>query len=330
MNGENVIGPVLAAYPPQYQPRDVEDLGAAGGFSGARFWRLATPAGVLCLRRWPADHPSPERLSYIHAVLQHAHRQGVAVIPVPLPCCDRRSFVKHAGHLWELTRWLPGAAVYHQSPSRARLASAMHALAQFHIATSRFEGSQAGLIPSPAVQARKEQTDQLLQGGCDQIASSIRSGDWPELARRGFRLLELFRRHASHVVKQLESAASITVPLQPCIRDIWHDHVLFTNDVVTGIVDFGALRGETVAGDVARLLGSLAGDDAEAWKLGMAAYQARRPLSAGEQHLVRVLDQSTLLLSGLNWLNWVYIQQRQFDDRPKIIARLDATIARLE
>ncbi len=68
----NEIATIVRRYPADCQPTRVESLGSAGGLSGARFWRIVAPRGVLVLRRWPTEHPTPERLQFIHAVLQHA------------------------------------------------------------------------------------------------------------------------------------------------------------------------------------------------------------------------------------------------------------------
>ena len=43
--------------------------------------------------------------------------------------------------------------------------------------------------------------------------------------------------------------------MQPCLRDARPEHFLFVENVLTGLIDFGAMDFETVAGDLARLLG---------------------------------------------------------------------------
>ena len=72
----------------------------------------------------------------------------------------------------------------------------------------------------------------------------------------------------------LEDMSSVPVPLHPCLRDIWHDHVLYTEDHVTGIVDLSAARTENVAADLARLLGSLLGPGDGRWELALESSPA--------------------------------------------------------
>ena len=91
------------------------------------------------------------------------------------------------------------------------------------------------------------------------------------------------------------------------VRDIHAEHVLFEGDNVSGIIDFGALRIDSVATDVARLLGSMVGDDEAGWQVGLAAYMSVRPLSDDERRLIKVFDESTVLMAGTNWLEWIYL-----------------------
>ena len=67
-----MLAKILAAYPTEHQPLQIESRGNAGGFSGAKLWQLNTRRGNLCLRRWPVHHPSAEQLRWIHAIQQHA------------------------------------------------------------------------------------------------------------------------------------------------------------------------------------------------------------------------------------------------------------------
>ncbi len=62
----------------------------------------------------------------------------------------------------------------------------------------------------------------------------------------------------------------------------------------------------------------------------MEAYQRVCRLSQQEFQLIGTLDSSTILLSGMNWLRWMYVENREFDDIAKITLRLRDIAARLE
>jgi len=320
---------VLRLYPEDCQPTSVEPLVDHDGFSGAKIWRVASPRGPLCLRKWPQTHPSPPRLEFIHALLWHVDQEGFHRVAVPLETHHHHGYVRHAGHLWELAPWLPGKADFRQNPSPARLRNALIALAEFHQAARSFPLPETGPSKSPGICERLERLQALVSTGAAEIGQAIRNEPWPEAAERARRLLALFSLAAARVDRELKAIAGIAVSLQPCIRDVWHAHVLFEGDEVRGLVDFGSLRPENVAADVARLLGSLAGDDLSAWQQGLRAYQTVRLLSEDELRLASAFDHSTVLMGGIQWLEWLYVQRREFANRAAVLARLDEFLARL-
>jgi len=320
---------VVERYPSPCRPGGVEYLGGAGGFSGARFWRLTTPYGRLCLRRWPEEHPSPSHLAQIHRVLQHVFLSGCQLVPVPLKTSDGHTFVEHNRRLWELTPWLPGNANFLQRPTRDKLVGAAQALARFHQAAETSLGPAGSDRPSPAVGQRHEQLLQLQRGGAPSIRGHVPSRCWPGLSARAVVILDFFDGLAPQIVAMLDDARRSAVRLQPCIRDIWHDHVLFQGNEVSGLVDFGAMQIDSVAGDIARLFGSIVGDDPRGWETAQHAYESIRPLSDNERSLIPVLDRSAVLLSGMNWLLWICEEQREFEGQNVILSRLDVTIQRL-
>src|SRR5262249_28738628 len=103
---------------------------------------------------------------------------------------------------------------------------------------------------------------------------------------------------------------------------VWHDHLLFTGDTVTGLIDASACRTENVAGDLARLIGSLIEDNARGWKIALETYRSHHPLSLAEEALIIVLDRSAVLLSSITWLNWLAIERREFPDQDAALDRL--------
>ncbi len=323
------VAHVLSEYGIDVQRTHARCLDNAGGFSGAQLWRVTHEGRELGLRRWPEEQPDATRLRFIHAVIQHAARR-VDFLPVPLSTQRGATFVEHGERLWELTPWLPGEANRAWPISSARLSAALTALAAFHLALADFPSRDATAQPSPALARRLEQVEQLQAGGASKLRHALPACVWPELRPRAARLLEWFDAFAPEILTQLQIALRTSVRLQPCLRDIWSEHVLFRGDCVTGIIDFGALRAETVAGDLARLLGSFVPDDRLRWKEGLAAYQAVRPLDPVELALVEVFDSSQVLLSGLNWLHWILLEQRTFADPAAVLGRIDAILTRLE
>lgn len=321
---------VLATYPDRFCPVQVESLGAAGGFSGARFWRVMTSWGTLCLRRWPPESPALEELEFIHAVLRHVSERGCHIIPAPYANRLNKSYLRYGGHLWELSPWLPGKPDFLKAPSTDRLRAALIALAEFHRQASDFSLSVAQKGPSTSLQQRRDQLLRWLRGDLQSLAAAIRPGLWPELESPARRILGLVPGVADKVLAHLDDCARRNLALQPCIRDIWHEHVLFERTCVTGLVDFGSMRVDTIACDVARLLGSMALDDHRMWQAGLEAYQSVRKLSETERDLIVAFDRSTVLMAGLNWLDWIYRQERAFENYQPIPARLQEIAGRLE
>jgi Ser/Thr protein kinase RdoA (MazF antagonist) len=102
--------------------------------------------------------------------------------------------------------------------------------------------------------------------------------------------------------------------------------VLFVDDQVSSFVDFGALRIDSVATDIARLLGSVSTVGDDSWLAGLKAYQAVRPLDDDERELIATLELANRAMSGVQWLDWILLENRQFDDSEAVIKRLDDLI----
>jgi len=321
---------VLAAYPEDCRSNQIESLGSAGGFSGARFWRVRARAGVLCLRRWPQGHPSAERLEFIQAVLWHVVREGFELVPLPLCTRLHKGYVPHGGYFWELAPWMPGEADFRVDPTEEKLRAAMIALAEFHRAASSFPLPHPPCSPSPGIRDRLRQLQRWTSGDLDRLVAAVEPGLWPDVERRAATLFRLIPRAAGRALMLLDNSVRYRVSLQPCIRDVWHKHVLFDRREVSGLIDFGSMAAENVAADVARLLGSMAQDDSHLWQVGLDAYGSIRPLSEAEVSLVHAFDRSTVLMAGLTWIDWIYRQRRVFDNRHVVPHRLDEIIRRLE
>ncbi|MGH7127674.1 MAG: phosphotransferase, partial [Planctomycetaceae bacterium] len=232
-------------------------------------YRLETDAGAVCLRCWPdAALPVP-RILGLHRLLRETFRGGVSTVAVPIERCDGSTLVSEAGRLWQLEPWMPGRADFHSHPTVQRLRAAMRALAAWHRAAATFQPqlSEAAWFhccrdaPSPAVTERLERLHDWRGERGRRLRSESAVESDPELRAVAERILTAFDRAAPRIGLELRQAASLRFDLQPCLRDVWHDHVLFSGDEVTGLIDPSACRTEHVAADLSRLIGSLIGDE---------------------------------------------------------------------
>ena len=257
---------------------------------------------------------------------------------MPVTALDGTTFFEVDEHVWQLEPWMPGVADYWKNPSAARLEAAMICLARWHLAAARFQPresehtwffyEQAG--KSPGLTERAREIVRRNSQECEILHRRLATSAWKEFAHLGKYILDHFVRLAPRIEKQLQLGLDSVVPVQPCLRDVWHDHVLFTGDDVTGLVDPHAARSDCVACDLARLLGSLVGDDRAGWDAGIAAYQSVRPLALSELALVELFDQSAVLLGGMTWLDWHCLEGRTFDDRERVLGRLRTMLGRLD
>jgi homoserine kinase type II len=302
-------------------------LGNRGGFSGARLWRVDGVGGLLCLRAWPVPGPSVERLRGLHQLMKRARDADLLFVPAVMATADAVTWVEHVGRRWDLTSWMPGRADFHHRPSTLRLEAACTALARVHDA---WVGPTPVLGPCPGVHRRLDCArawTTLVHDGWRPAFGSAEGDPARPWAERAWNILQ---SQCAQVPPMLAAWAERPVPLQPCLCDIWHDHVLYTGDVVTGLVDYGSVKVDHVAVDLARLLGSLVGEDPSQWSAGLEAYSRLRGLSVEEEALVALLDRTGTLLAAANWLTWLYHDGRMFEDRSAVAGRLALLVERLE
>jgi Ser/Thr protein kinase RdoA (MazF antagonist) len=329
------IGAVMARYDAAFRPRRIE--AAVGGLSAGGVWRLETAAGPLCLRRWPPG-TAWGRVAWIHTAVRHAISAACHLLPAPLATLDGAEFVLRNQEVlrnhevWNLSLWLPGSADFPLHPSPERLRAAMRALAEVHAALADFRIGYpvGGERETPAIMERLRYIEQFSHAPWrEQIVAAPIPTAYPELAELRRLWLDRFPAGAQGLADRLRAALG-SVPIQCCLRDIWHAHVLFTGDCVTGIVDLGAIDFDTRATDLARLLGSLVGDDFAEWQIALAAYRAVRDLSPAEESLAYLLDEANVLLIPAIWLDWLLGKRKHDFANPALVReRLRAALGRL-
>jgi homoserine kinase type II len=316
---------VLSKYPALARPTaEPSPLGNAGGFSGASLWKFASGLGTLALKAWPVDGPDRAGVSTIHEWLGPASDLGF--IPVPIATLDGSTTVEAGGRVWELGPWMPGQADLGRPPAPVRVRAMFTGLAAFHarLASERAEG------PSPGLAARLAELERLLMGEFDALGRAV-SGDPGDPRSAIVRVwIDRARTLAPRLLGPLRGASSRVVPLQPCLRDARPDHFLFEGDRLTGLVDFGAMGRDTVAGDLARLMAEALGPDRPSRTLALASYEAIRPLEGAELALIDHFERANALLGTGRWARWHFLDRRTFDDPEAILRGLRRGLERLD
>lgn len=320
---------VLTKYPGPAQPRDRPRwLGNAGGLSGAALWRYESEVGSMVARAWPTEFQDQARLERIHRWLARA--STLRFVPAVIAAVDGSTITRHGGRFWEVGSWLRGAPDLAEPPGPEHVAAAFRGLAEFHRRLSADPGSRLG--SSPGLERRFREIDDLARGGLDRLETVVATS--PRDARRDLaaQWLGLARRIAPGMVEPARRACLQVLRLQPCIRDARRDHFLFEGVELTGIIDYGAMDLDSVAGDLARLIGDWLGVDPEGSLRARAvsAYEEICPLDHDEKKILEFFERSTALLAPGHWVRWHFEEGRRFEDPRAVERGLKRGLAQLQ
>ncbi len=168
--------------------------------------------------------------------------------------------------------------------------------------------------------------------GCDleRLLQAVGAKPASELRTVAGEMLAQLERSLPTVLGELEPTVDVPLPLQWCLRDVKRDHLLFTGEQVSGLIDFGAAAVDSVAGDVARLVGSLVGDVREDWPPTLEAYDACRPLSPDERRAIDCFDRGGTLAAAANWMRWLFVEERSISHAEAVQAQLLQLRGRLQ
>ncbi|MFM8951611.1 MAG: phosphotransferase [Planctomycetaceae bacterium] len=324
------------------------------GFSGSPVHVVTLAAARRFVVKPFAPHVTRERADWIHGLMRHARAGGMAEVPEVLVAVGGGSIVgDRDGRLWELVQWMDGRP--DAAPTAARAAAALGTLARLHAAWGSFPGATAapGVSPgpgaSPGVERRVQQATDLLHrpwsirfgaGGARSEADEL--APIADLCHAAAGMLDGAR--GRRCLMAVATARVGAVRRQAVVRDLWSDHVLFTDREparVAGIVDFHAAGIDTPLTDIARLLGSwprpgggaegAAGGLTGGWCEPLAAYGEARgqPLTTAEAWLCDWLHAAGVICGLDNWFRWTLEENRRFPDAHRAIERMQRLVADL-
>ncbi len=320
---------VLEHYSPPFQPLSpIQRLGNAGGTSGALLWKYRSPAGEMVLRAWPEVWQPPARwqLERTHGWLEAMADLDQVPVAVPVRQRDGRTLLHQAGRFWELAPWLPGCPDLDTPPAQARVCSAFGALGRLH----RRISAQSERKASPGLRLRISEIEALAGRGLDELAALLERSPADALAGPGLRWVGLARAAIPGLLPSLRDAARLEVPLQPVLRDARPEHFLFEGEMLTGVIDFGAMGIDSVATDLARLIGAWIPPGLPLRGLALEAYRQVRPLDPSEVVLVAAIESAGDLLIAGHWLRWHFLDRTRFEDPDAVGRGVLRGLARLE
>jgi homoserine kinase type II len=287
-NQDKIPASVLKLYGPVFQ--ELNWVPVSGGFSGASVWRGDDAQGKprFALKQWPVE-TAVARLAQIHGWMRDAAH--LPFVPSLFSTAEGAAIAQQDERIWDATMWLAGQP---RIPAcKTEVESACAAVAEIHVAWSR----HAGHSSSVGVQRRIDVLSQWLANPTARLSAFQTSLD--HLVQRAVKELA---RIAPLALRALLPWENVPQLLQPCIRDLRAEHVLFVDERVTGIIDYGAMAVDTPVFDLARLLGDLVGDNEELFAQGLNKYRECRPTFAFSDRFVRLLDRVGIVCSLVGWL----------------------------
>jgi Ser/Thr protein kinase RdoA (MazF antagonist) len=306
----NRFGPALAGLQWQSVPP---------GFSGAQVWRGDDrERPVFALKAWPPEY-SAERLITIHRWISQSYR--LPFVPSVLPDLAGVTVVVDSGRVWDVTRWMPGAPV--ETAGKAEVHAACAALAELH---ALWRGNSP---PEPCRGVRNRL--QLLRdwlAASSMPRSSARLA--PVLGSLAVRTNEAVSRATPDAIRMLEPWEHVALAVQPCVRDLRGEHVLFTQARVSGIIDYGAMALDNPAVDLARWLGDVAAGDASHFTSGLQAYLKAGGRLDVPDEVVGQLARSGALCSAIVWLQRLRESNWSLSEQNRVKKRLGQLLASIE
>jgi Ser/Thr protein kinase RdoA (MazF antagonist) len=273
-------------------------------------------------------------LDWVHQLMTTAREEGLSFVPFPqrirINASLGTSIVEWEGCAWEITDWMPGKADFHAQPTNKRLENVLKALAKLHRVwrEHRFlRPKREG--PCPAIARRLQAIGDFHL--CRESLSNIRFDHLPsvlqDLCQKAIRILPFWMEYAQ---SPLQNANRSRVLLQYCLCDIWHDHVLFEGNKVRGIIDYGGVKIDHISVDLARLLGSLIPDQPDRVREALRMYQAFSKEETDWYELVDLLDWTGVVIGVFNWVRWLGIEKRKFDNLELVSKRMSHLQERLQ
>jgi Ser/Thr protein kinase RdoA (MazF antagonist) len=250
--------------------REVWGIGAAPAdwlvdqsFTGKTYARLDTAVGIYYLRGLP-DGTSGRWLTAVHDAVDYLRRHGFGLVPRFLATDSGETVVRHHGRLYDLAAWAVGEAVDATDLTATALTNLGETIGRLHRAGKGAPGPPARLdwLPDRVRTSMRLAWDPVPRGRdswqtLENLAAFFRPlllADSPTLAFEAPSKIVSIANSSLDWLERSSLGADLTAgPPTLTHGDLWADHVRFSGDAVTSLIDVDTLALRPPLGDLAAL-----------------------------------------------------------------------------
>lgn len=301
------------------------------GWSGGQVYQVTTPWKQAALRKWPPSIP-PGRTSVVHLVQSTAFDSGLFAVPELIRTPAGTSIVQEDGADWDLSDWRRGHPAPASSPhpehgrqlaslllrwyeigGDQRIIQAFRPILPrelFDAVSPRKPSASPGIARRLDIYRQRLPIDQVLFLGTSERSLSERTTHMLAMAGTWFSNLARYERHPFRI--------------ELCLRDVHREHVLYENERVSGLIDFGSIGWDTPAVDIARYLSTFDHFPSD-WLLPLETCWVGLvdpSLSRAEwNRLILLLAVTGAIVSAIQWETWLVRERRPFASRERALER---------
>jgi len=263
----------------------------------AHLLHVETDSGSWVVHRWPQT-TTPERVAYIHRILNLARSEGIDVVPAVATTADGDSIVVIDDMLFDAQSWLPG-----RTPTRglevtdprgrvinrpaqlsaSAITATIHAVAKFHLATESLAADAD--LPRASLEA----VLRAVRSAWDEYRQRLRP-----LAPRTPHIQRWIRSSEPVFDGAIESVTSANfLQLRPRViahLNLWPAHLLISrrdgDESLTGLIDFSESAASSPVLDLAQIITHFNGWTGASAEAAIGAYTSVRPLAPEERRLL--------------------------------------------
>lgn len=267
-------------------------------------YRLETPASRYAMKRWPVTMER-DRLSMIHRFQEHLAGCEKPITAGLIRWTNGETLLEADGVCWEITEWKSGLPIEEVGQANdEQIKQSAEAIALLHQQSASYETQTC---KPPGLQQRYEGMLKAVRPPNDKRVRFLDSISAHNKYLAANVLHDIHRRAMSVIPSILDPMKRLAETPATCfwiLRDVWREHILFRDNRLSGIIDFGAARIDWPGLDLVRAFGTLMFDSDPRWSTAVAHYSNLRSDGSVVFADLKAVHRASVALSALQWLDW--------------------------